>query len=105
MGKREIIIISILILVLVAINVISYVRRENLKRNYVVLVEEGVTKISINDAEVEELEALPGIGPVLAHRIVEYRYSNGQFEKLEDLKQVKGLGDKLFQNILPYIKL
>jgi comEA protein len=105
MKRKEIFILLILITVLLVINVVSYVRRENLKKSYVILVEEEAIQISINEADVDELTELPGIGPVLASRIIEYRNQNGLLEKLEDLKQVKGVGDKVFQKILPYIKL
>jgi competence ComEA-like helix-hairpin-helix protein len=105
MKRKEIFILLILITVFLVINVVSYVRRENLKKSYVILVEEEAIQISINEADVDELTELPGIGPVLARRIIEYRNQNGLLEKLEDLKRVKGVGDNLYQKILPYIKL
>lgn len=105
MSKREIFVLVILILVLVAINVVNYVKKENLKKNYTVLIEEIKVQISINDVDAGELEDLPGIGPSLANRIVEYRNTYGKFKNLENLKNVKGIGNKLFQKILPFIKL
>ena len=48
--------------------------------------------ININRASTKELESLPGIGPVLAARIVEYRKSNGPFTSVDDLKKVPGVG-------------
>jgi len=56
-------------------------------------------KININMASASELEALPGIGPVLAQRIVDYRQANGPFRTLEDIKDVKGIGDSTFKRI------
>jgi len=76
-----------------------------MKHNYTFLVEEIRIQISLNKAAVSELVNLPGIGPSIAQRIVEYREINGEFKKLEDVKKVKGIGDKLFIKILPYIKL
>jgi competence protein ComEA len=105
MSKREILVLVILILVLVAINIVNYVKKENLKKNYTVLIEEIKVQISINDVDAGELEDLPGIGPSLANRIVEYRNMHGRFKNLESLKNVKGIGNKLFQKILPFIKL
>lgn len=56
-------------------------------------------KININTASATELEALPGIGPVLAQRIVDYRQASGPFRKPEDIKDVKGIGDSTFERI------
>jgi len=56
-------------------------------------------RININTAAVSELETLSGIGPVLAQRIVEYRNAHGPFQKLADIKKVKGIGDSIFERI------
>ncbi len=56
-------------------------------------------KININTANVDELVALPGIGPSYAQRIVEYRDKNGPFKRLEDLLNVRGIGEKTFSRI------
>jgi competence protein ComEA len=52
--------------------------------------------ININTASASELESLPGVGPKTAARIVEYRQKNGPFKKIEDLMNVRGLGEKNF---------
>lgn len=56
-------------------------------------------KININTATEKELDALPGIGPTMAKRITEHRQSKGAFTTIEDIKQVKGIGDGLFKKI------
>ena len=56
-------------------------------------------KININTASVEELDKLPGIGPVIAQAIIDYRAQNGPFKKIEDINAVKGIGDALFEKI------
>jgi len=56
-------------------------------------------KININTATAAELETLPGIGPVLAQRIVDYRKANGPFATIEDIKNVSGIGEGIFEEI------
>ncbi|MCJ7667428.1 MAG: helix-hairpin-helix domain-containing protein [Anaerolineae bacterium] len=56
-------------------------------------------KININTATAAELESLPGIGPVLAQRIVDYRKANGPFATIEDIKNVSGIGEGIFEEI------
>jgi len=60
-------------------------------------------KIDINRAEPWLLEALPGIGEVLAQRIVDYRSENGPFKRIEDLLKVSGIGEATFEKIKDYI--
>jgi competence protein ComEA len=56
-------------------------------------------QININTAGIRELEALPGIGPSLAGKIIEYRDSNGQFTSLEQITRVSGIGPSKFDQI------
>lgn len=59
--------------------------------------------LNINTATREELEALPGIGPVLAERIIARREKFGPFEEKDDLLAVTGVGEAVYEAILPYI--
>src|SRR5262245_54263270 len=61
--------------------------------------------VNLNAATVAELEALPGIGPKVAARIVEYRAKNGPFHKVEDLMNVQGIGEKSFLKLKPQLTL
>lgn len=65
----------------------------------------GETRIDLNAASARDLEALPGIGPVLAGRIVEYRGRHGPFQRLEDLLQVKGLGPRLLDRLRAHVMI
>jgi len=56
-------------------------------------------KISLNSATVEQLQSLPGIGPSIAKSIVEYRTKVGRFNRIEEVINVKGVGEKKFQKI------
>ncbi len=62
-------------------------------------------KININTASSEELQKLNGIGPALAGRIIEYRQSYGSFVAIEEIMEVKGIGEKTFEKIKGYIKV
>lgn len=59
--------------------------------------------ININEASVDELMLVTGIGKSKAEKIVEYRNKNGRFEKLEDIMNVSGIGEALFEKIKEYI--
>ena len=60
---------------------------------------EAIEKVNINTATAEELMELPGIGPVIAKRIIEYREATGGFKNIEELKEVRGIGEAKFAAI------
>lgn len=62
-------------------------------------------KVNINEATVEQLSLLPRIGPAVAQRIVEFREENGNFKVVADLMLVRGIGEKTFEGLAPYVTL
>lgn len=64
-----------------------------------------VTKINPNSATEEELETLPGVGPVIAGRIIEYRKKRGPFKSINELLRVKGIGQSKLSKMKPYLTL
>ena len=56
-------------------------------------------KVNINTATQEELDALPGIGPSIAAKIIDYREQNGKFNSIEEIKEVSGIGDAKYEKI------
>jgi competence protein ComEA len=61
--------------------------------------------VNVNTATTAQFEALPGIGPSMAQRIVAYREKNGPFKKLEDLMNIQGIGEKSFLKLRPYLTI
>ena len=62
-----------------------------------------LTPVNINTASVAELDALPGIGAKTAALIIEYRQKNGPFKKVEELMNVRGVGEKNFLKLKPQL--
>ncbi len=59
----------------------------------------ATAKVNLNTATLEQLDALPGIGPAIAQRILDYRNEKGGFKSVEELKEVRGIGDALYNEI------
>jgi len=63
------------------------------------------TVVNVNSAEASELSLLPKVGPSIANRIVEYREQNGRFKSAEELMLIRGIGEKTFVLLSPYVTL
>ena len=61
--------------------------------------------ININEASIDELTTLPSIGEAKAKKIIEYRQINGEFNSIEEIKNISGIGDNIFEKIKDYIKV
>lgn len=61
--------------------------------------------IDLNNATLAELETLPGVGPVLAQRILDHRTTNGRFSSVDELRDVSGIGDKTFADLAPRVRV
>lgn len=60
---------------------------------------DGEEKVNINTADEKELDTLPGIGPAMAQRIIEYRETEGAFQSIEDIKKIRGIGEAKFAKL------
>ncbi len=67
--------------------------------------QKDATCISINEADLEKLQMVPGIGPKTAEAILHYRQENGPFMRIEDLLEVKGIGEKKLEKMSDQICL
>jgi competence protein ComEA len=63
------------------------------------------SRVNLNSATVAQLDSLPGVGPVMAGRIVAWRDQNQRFHSVEQLQEVPGIGSKVFANLKPLIKI
>jgi competence protein ComEA len=63
----------------------------------------GPASVSLNTADLAGLDSLPGIGPVLAQRILDWRDQHGSFSSVDELGEVSGIGDKLLEQLRPLV--
>jgi len=104
--KREKLILLVIITILVLGLIVRLYQKQSVSVN---LIESSFTpeagpkdlstKININEADEAALMSLKGVGPALAKRIIDHRTKNGRFSSIEELKEVKGIGEKLLNRI------
>ena len=83
---------------------ISYLAKHNAPfKNYFASLSRDArnspSPVNLNKATLDELIALPGVGPELGERIIDYRNSQGSFKAIEDIQKVKGFGEKKFEQL------
>ena len=61
--------------------------------------------IDLNTATLSQLDTLPGVGPVTAQAILDYRTKHGRFAKVEELQEVDGIGTKTYAQIAPHVRV
>ena len=91
--KREFTSLLVLVLVLFSLNQLGFAQTSAPTK------ETGKALVNINSAGQSELEKLPGIGPSLAKKILDFRQKNGQFKTTNDLMAVPGIGEKKFEQL------
>ena len=62
-------------------------------------------KVDLNRAELAELDGLPGVGPVLAQRIIDFRTKAGRFRSVEELREVSGIGERTYARLAPLVRV
>jgi competence ComEA-like helix-hairpin-helix protein len=90
------------------VSVSIYFSKDYKYRDYVIetkSLEKKSYKININLGEWQDFDTLPGIGPKLAQEIVANRKNLGRFNSIEDLKRVRGIGEKKYQLISSYLTM
>ena len=89
----------------------SYATPDKTEFRFAVQIGDGnrtyspIFKVDLNLSPADSLELIPGIGPVLASRIISHRDSVGRFEKPSDVMDVQGIGFGTFEKIKPYIEV
>jgi competence protein ComEA len=91
------------VLLILGLGVAAQAGQENPRRTPPAAKASAAGPVNLNTASVAQLETLPGIGKSTAERILEYREKSGGFKKIEDLMNVRGIGEKSFLKLKPLV--
>ncbi len=94
-----------MLLVLVTSSLVTFAQTATQNRPSNTTSKADPPVIDINKATVEDFDRLPGIGPVLAHEIVDYRLKHGPFHRVEDLLAIPRIGYKRWKEMRPHLKV
>lgn len=83
----------------------DYIRNDSDSKNTKSSYSKSYDIVNINTATQTELESLPGIGPSLALKIINYRKENGKFSSVEEIKNVSGIGESKFEDLKKYLNI
>lgn len=97
MSKQAVLTFALVLLSAVAVMPTHALAKEAKAAEIPVSVQ--MAKVNLNQANLEQLESIKGVGPALAERISTYRKENGNFKTVEDLRNVKGIGQAKFDRI------
>jgi competence protein ComEA len=95
--------ILMVVLVILGLGVAAPAGQEAPRRNAPATKASASAPVNLNTATSAQLETLPGIGKSTAARILEYREKSGGFKKIEDLMNVRGIGEKSFLKLKPLV--
>jgi len=95
--------IVMVVLLILGLGIAAQAGQEGPRRTTPVAKASASGPLNLNSATVAQLESLPGIGKSTAERILEYREKSGGFKKVEDLMNVRGIGEKSFLKLKPLV--
>ncbi len=102
---RKIIAVGALAIVCGLVSPVTAEPVQSAERDEATAPAESRDKVELNTADRMELEELPGIGPRTAERIIEYRTENGRFDKIEELMNVRGIGERTFLRLRDLVRV
>lgn len=78
---------------------INFACKTNVRVEKFIKVDARLTKIDLNKASLIDLERLPGVTPKLAKKIIDFHQAQGRFSNIEELKEIKGIGDYRYERL------